>query len=602
MATLAEWRAAAVANPGGFVQKKLRLPDKMGQDVKFTYNWAQRKVSHIKAEARKNSKAPRIQLLKWRRAGISIEESGENYAYAYGHDNARAAILAHLEDRAKELLDNYKYFDQAIKDHYPEIYIPKTKDNIFGIKFARTNGQVLIGTAENPIKVRGDGIHRLHLSEWCHFYAKFKKVMEEVCPVVPVHWLSLILMESTGSLRGSAPHQHWEEKNEFEKHFLNWLDSPDEVIVLPSRRDYEELYETIYQHEPRLAEKNKYYKLSPEKIAMSWQMYHFQSNNDFDYFCREFPYTVDEAWSSGGSSYFGVYELGKAKPEHPEAIYLFEHHNICKIFPDFSELKRVDNVGDYGTFPYLKIFKFPVKGRRYVMGSDSASGAFEGDPSAGCLIDLETREEMVTYHGKLRPDEAAHINVSLARIYNNCLLAPETNPAGGGMEALNVIQRLGYHNIYQWRVRDGIEGVRGNTKLGWWTHSRSRPIMLMELRKMFLDCVNGRIPDPGMFRDISTLNEMRTFGVDPATGIPEAAFGCHDDRVIAKAIAHQVASDEVYCTSKDLLYSHHKFDQGPKQPLDQEALVSRRQTPDQVLKAFLDPRSRFNRNKWEFKQ
>lgn len=579
----------------------------MGNEVPFRYRWAQQQASQILSEELKSGNPVREWWLKWRRAGLSSMSTAEFYALGYGRTNARLGIIAHLEDRAKELLNNYRFYHQSLKTWHPELVIQLAKDNIFGIKWEGINSQVLIATAENPIKVRGDGIHGLQNTEAAHFYSRFRAVMREVAPVVPPVAGSIIINESTGSLRGSAPYEHYMEakygKNEFKARFFCWLDSPDERIAI-TPRDFHDLCETIKFQEPRLAEKNAFFKLTPEQIACAWRMYHLQSDNDFDYFCREFPYTEEEAWSAGGASYFGTYELGKAKPEDPQEIYLFENHNICKIFNDYSELRRVTKADPYSVLPVLKIWTPPVPGERYVMGSDGGLGGFDGDPSAGYMRNARTREMCAAYHGVLRPDEQAHINVSLARIYNNALLAPETNPGGGGMEALNMIQRLGYHNIYRWRIRDGRKGLELSTKLGWWTHSRSRPLMLGEERKLFLDSVNERIKLKGLFKDAALIDEMRTFSADPSTGIPEALPNCYDDRVMADCITNQVITDEAYGTKADIIHEYHNMAhlaaRAPINPEDQAALMTKRiADPSRVIDSLMNPRSAFNRNKFE---
>ena len=350
--------------------------------------------------------------------------------------------------------------------------------------------------------------------------------------------------------------------------------------------------------EPRLVEKNKHYKLTPEQILQSWNFYFYQSNCDFDYLCREFPYREEEAWSSGGASYFGAYEIGKAKPQHPEAMFVFEEHNLNTVFQSLTELKQVDKLDHYAVLPNLKIWAPPVKGARYIIGADGSQGTTYGDFSTGYVIDMHTRECMASYHGRLRPDETGHILVSLARFYNNATCAPETNPAGGGAETMNVMQRLGYFMFYTWRVRDGKDGLRGTNKIGWWTHPRSRAQMMQTLRTDFLDSVSGRSRDTGMFKDDALLDEMRTFSTNPRSGIPEANVGCADDRVIAMAICHQVAADEVYCTSKDLIYAQHRLEVTNK-PLDQAQLAKRRPTPNQVMAQFNGRNGAFNNNKFE---
>lgn len=608
------WRKVARENPRTFVESKLRIPDVMGNEVKFQYNWAQRTFSAIKQEINQAGIPLRLWGGKWRRAGISSSESAEDFSTSFGKDFAKMGILAHQEERAEQILANYMYFYELLRTYSPELMAKLQKKNISGIKWERGAGQVLVGSAENPVKIRGDGLQSVHISEGAHFFNKFIKVMEEVCPVVPPLPGSKIVIESTGTLMGSAPYEHYYDavtladwrngkrgRNEFIRVFLCWLDSPDERIPVKDAREFAELCELIKFSEPRLAEKNAYYKLTPEQIKTSWRMYHYQSKNDFDYFTREFPYAESEMWSAGGASFYGAFELGKAIPEPPIAIYVLDPENLNRVFEDFSELRRVDQVDPYANRPHIKVFEMPKHGRKYCMGSDHSLGDATSDYSAASLRDRTTRAQMLTYHGRLRPDEAAHLNVSIGRIYNKALMAPETNPAGGGAEVLNYMQRLGYHNIYIWRIRDGILGVEASQKLGWWTHSRSRPMMLSHHRQLFLDSVNGRLgPEfKGIFRDIDQLREMRTFGTNPETGIPEANVNCYDDRVMADAICNQVCDDEVYCTKDDLLHAIHKFDDKKREPITQQELMTRVLTPEKAMAQFLNPNSNFNRNKWE---
>lgn len=607
------WRKVARENPRAFVEAKLRIPDVMGKEVQFKYNWAQRTFSAIKQEIHAAGIPLRLWGGKWRRAGISSSESAEDFSTSFGRDFAKLGILAHQEERAEQILANYKYFYELLRTHSPELMAKLKKDNLSGIKWERGSGQVLIGSAENPVKIRGDGLQGVHISEGAHFFSKFIRVMEEVCPVVPPLAGSKIVIESTGTLMGSAPHQHYYDavkledwrngkrgKNEFIRVFLCWLDSPDERLPVKDAREFAELCELIRFSEPRLAEKNAYYKLTPEQIKVSWRMYHYQSKNDFDYFTREFPYTEAEMWSAGGASFYGAFELGKAKPQTPIAQYILDPEHLNMIFEDFSQLRRVDQLDPYGNRPSIKVWNYPKPGQKFALGSDHSLGDPTSDYSSGSLRNVHSREQMCTYHGRLRPDESAHINVSLGRIYNRAVCAPETNPAGGGSEVLNYMQRLGYHNIYVWRIRDGIMGIEHSRKLGWWTNSRSRPMMLSHHRQLFLDSVNGRL-GPGsenMFRDIDQLAEMRTFGTNPETGIPEANANCYDDRVIGDAIVNQICDDEVYLTKNDLIHSIHRHDDMKRLISDGE-MAARIKDPSKVVDSMFNPNSMLNRNKFE---
>lgn len=622
-----EWRETARNNPAGFVQERFRIPDTMGREVKFKYRAVQKKYSDIKREILKTGQPLRLWVIKWRRCGMSAAETAEGLAHAYGHNNARIGIIAHQENRAKELLDNYRFFLQAFETDYPHLIIPRSKDNVFGVKFENINSSVLIGTAENPIKIRGDGLHVVQGTEAAHYLYLFTRVMQELCPVVPNEAGSQIILESTGTIRGSAPFYHyndavplseWREgkigRNEFVRVFMAFLDSPDCVkpfteanreLCTPQRAAYMygALCEIIEELEPRLLEKCAHYKLTPQQMNWVWAAYRYQGDNNFDYFCREFPFVESDAWSSSTSSFFGNYECDLAEKYTSEPEYhtwVMNRERLCHLFDTWEVFKKVSEVDDHSyNTPHIKVFSPPVPGQRYVLANDGASGEGGGDFTAGVVLNMHTREEMCTYHGNLRPDEAAHVNVSLCRIYNNALAAPETNPAGGGTECMNVMQRLGFHNFYVFKLRDDIKGLRNTNKIGWWTDSRRRPIMCNSMLRLFLDCVKNRIDLKGCFRDKSTLREMRTFITNPTTGKQEAMSGCKDDRVLAKAIALQVAEDETAGTRFDLLKQTYRTAVPKNKPLDQALLVSRAMTPEKAMRNFMDPRSNYNRNKFE---
>ena len=199
------WREVARTNARGFAAKKIRIPNLMGETVPLIYNWAQVQVSDKKKELHKAGKPVRLWVGKYRRAGISMEETFENWCYMYGNENARVAILAHLEDRAKELLDeNVKLFHQCLELNDPDIALEKARDNVFGLKYAHTNSQILIGTAENAVRVRGGGIHRLQLTEGAWYFNLFNNVMEEVGPVVPAQPGSQIVIDRKSTRLNSS--------------------------------------------------------------------------------------------------------------------------------------------------------------------------------------------------------------------------------------------------------------------------------------------------------------------------------------------------------------------------------------------------------------
>lgn len=588
-------RQQAILKPRLFIEKNIKIANLTGTVVPFQFKWAQRQYYRILQEERDKNIPTRLWIVKWRRAGITSAESALGFARCWSHDNARIGILAHQEDRAEEILQNYNYYYTSLPI---EMQLQKAKDNIQGVRFDQFNSQVLVGTCNNPTKVRGDGIHWLHGSEAAHWGWMFEATTKEVCPVVPAEPGTGIIYESTGSIKGCMAHDHAmaakNGQNEFRYEFLCWLDSPDCKIPFRDDRHKDTVLSEMHEAEPRLTELAKFFNMTPEQTHQLWMFYHFQSDNKFDYMCREFPPSEDFAWSSGGASFFGQLEMQKATSQKPIYTFKFDGQYINQVFTKLEDLTKVDVIPNYSPHPNIKVWAVPRRNGRYVIGADSAMGEEYGDYSCGYVIDVGTREMMASFHGRLQPAETAHLMVSLAKVYNNAICAPESNPGGGGMTVLQDIQRIGYHNIYHWRLRDSVEGLKITSKLGWWTTPRSRPMMLGELRKVFLDTIHGRLPSNDVFRDSALIAEMQTFCPEPNTGIPKAISGCYDDRVIALAIAHQVASDEAYCTDKDLMHAYHKY-QTPKKTEQ----VSQRVKPSQVIGLFTSENARINRKGFE---
>ena len=590
-------RELARQKPKRFIENFVSIDDRMGQVVPFRFNWAQRQYYRIIQEERAKNKPVRLWIVKWRRAGLTSATAALAFTRAYSYDNARVGVLAHEEDRSKEILQKMKFYYETLP---PEMQIQLAKDNVFGIRYDNVRGQVLIGTANNPMKIRGDGLQWIDLTEGAHYGYQFKLVMDEVCPVVPALPDTGIVVDTTGSIRGCEAHAHamaaQNGDNEFRYEFLCWRDSPECQIPFDSDRHREQVFSEMHEKEPRLLELSRHFKMTPEQTHQLWHFYKYGGNNDFDYTVREWPPSSEYAWSAGGASFFGTHEVNTVSAQDPIAIYKFDNMYLNQVFQSFDGLRQVDDIANYGPYPHVKIWSLPRTGGRYVIGADSAMGESYGDFSAGYVIDIGTREMLASFHGRMRPDETAHLMVSLARIYNNALLAPESNPGGGGLTVLQDIQRIGYFNIYVWRKRDSVEGLKLSQSAGWWTTPRSRPMMLGELRKVFLDCVHGKIPGDNVFRDRALIEEMRTFSPNPNNNIPAAMPGCYDDRVIGLAISHQAAADEAFCTGQDLIHAYHKYQ--PAKPMDQRRLVQRVK-PSNVMSVLMGKSSPLNKRSFE---
>ena len=596
-ATLREIRELANQDIDKLVEDYIWIANKLGRHVRFRYNFSQRKHMAWRNSMYDGKRPVRGWELKFRRAGITALESAHLFAKTWARDNWRAAIIAHQEDRAAEILQNCKYYYESLPK---QMQLQLSKDNVFGIKYEQTKGGVLIGTAKNPIKVRGDGAQDVLLSEGAHYEENFNRVLKEISPIVPIHPSTSIIIETTGTRRGSEAQLHYQASKEgyteYLTNFLKWLEDPEYSLPFDDMAHQNRIMSLIADTCPQLAEKNKFYKLTPGQCHQAWMFYHFQSKNDFDYFTREFPYVEDDAWTTGGYSFFGNMEINMAKPLAPSWIFALGD-KLGQCFTSFDELHSMQKVDNYDIQPNIKLWSFAAPNAKYTIGCDPSYGEDGSDYSSIYVLDTYTRQTMAAYHGRTQPHETAAIMVSLGRLYNMAQLIPETNPGGGGLTLLQEIKRLHYNRIYRWRTRDSIEGHKLTNKAGWYTHENSRAIMLGEMRRMFIDTMNSKIPEYGMFRDIALLDEMRTFVPHPRTGKPQALEGCHDDRVCAWAITNQGCADQTYAGAHDISKSYHNFQASPTYGQIRAGSNPRRPgrqlSPDAILNQFMKPNMGF---------
>jgi hypothetical protein len=133
-------------------------------------------------------------------------------------------------------------------------------------------------------------------------------------------------------------------------------------------------------------------------------------------------------------------------------------------------------------------------------------------------------------HGHWDTHNYAGKLAEIGRVYNTALIAVERNNHGHAvLEAL--IYNLHYPNIYKHKEYDA-KNITGGEKPGFPTNIKTKPIMLSTMGELMEKA-------PEQFRDVEFFTECFRF-VQKDNGKAEAQDGCHDDRVIARAIVAEV--------------------------------------------------------------
>lgn len=180
----------------------------------------------------------------------------------------------------------------------------------------------------------------------------------------------------------------------------------------------------------------------------------------------------------------------------------------------------------------VSVFLEPESGHSYSIAADVATGRGL-DSSAAYVIDMTSMELVAEVHGKPDADEYALQLHFLGRWYLDAQVAVED--AGGWGEPVVIFLRDGrrgrppYPRQYQHRQFSRAD-VPEHKPFGFPMNTKTRPLVLegleLVLRERTLPFVT-----PGLLEELGNFVHRET---NPS---PRAADGCHDDRVMAAAVA-----------------------------------------------------------------
>lgn len=188
----------------------------------------------------------------------------------------------------------------------------------------------------------------------------------------------------------------------------------------------------------------------------------------------------------------------------------------------------------------LRIWRRPEPRHYYSIGADPSGGYAPpenmwdasgerrraSDPAAALILDTVTGEFVAEWLGVIPPELFAEKLYDLAGYYNGALLVIENNTFGQAV--IKRVVDLGYANIWRSVAHNDLE-MRMPARLGFTTGKNTRRVLIGAMAQALLE-------DEVVIPNQLLLDELRTFIVNDK-GKEEAAYGCHDDRVIAGALA-----------------------------------------------------------------
>ena len=512
-----------------YARKFLRIRTKSGELILFRLNSAQKKLHEIWEQQERAKKPVRILVLKARREGISTYVQGRFFHYAGTKKYRHAKVVAHDAEGTDTLFEMSRIFYDQMPSHVvltdgTEVQVRPEKEfsNKKEISYYDTLSKLSVTTAgkgagENTArkgsgKGRSQTVHFLHISEFA-FWADQKNTYIALSQTVPNLPGTVIVIESTANGVGDEFHRMWtaakKGENDYIPVFLAWWEHDEyRLPLLPG--------ESLKPYDDEEKDLIRRFKVTDEQLK--WRRYTIRNecSGDLDQFHQEYPADDQEAFLVSGRPFFNTKALARIKAR------------------DILEPIAVGNLDSEGKFiehpkGYLSIWEMPTAGHCYAIGGDVAEGLETGDYSVLEVIDRNKMEQVAEWRGHFDPDLFGLEAVKLAKFYNQAVIGIESN--NHGLTTNKAVIREKYYRVYQQEVIDEIYPDQ-TTKIGWRTDVKTRPLMLDDMEKALRD---GTLT----IRSEALISECFSFVRNPK-GKPEAQAGCHDDAVMAMAIAIQM--------------------------------------------------------------
>jgi hypothetical protein len=242
---------------------------------------------------------------------------------------------------------------------------------------------------------------------------------------------------------------------------------------------------------------------------------------------REYPSRPDEAFEAAGDSVLNPVILA-------EWMKLAETENttIFKLAVSEDEDGRLIVLANEDPlFGHTRVWEKPEEGKSYVMGVDPAGGVKDGDWVVASVLERDTGIQVAEYRSREEPDPAINEIEALGIWYNEAFTGVEANTFG--MPYVRSLEDRQTLPMFEREVPDRREPGKTNKMIGWLTYTKTREMLLMEVRRCFRE-------DICRIRSVETLKEGRTLTVrrtEKGAERIEARTGCHDDGIFGYGIA-----------------------------------------------------------------
>lgn len=539
----------------------LKIRNKDASLVPLRFFDAQRLVHSRISAQRKATGRVRAVILKARQEGVSTYTAARFFRAMHLWQGRKAMVVADSLERTGVLFDIYQRYLQSL----PAEIAPSSKATAQRKRMAFAHDSELsVRPASDTEAGRAQTIHLIHASEiafWGSAGVDASATWTSLMQAVP-RLGSEVIVESTAKGAGGLFHRIWEEaeneQNGWIAIFLPWW--IHEEYEFPCSEEMREIIDanTDEFEKQALTEgiwfEGQSHVLSYDKLAWRRQVIVENFGGDRERlgrdavrnFQQEYPATAEEAFLVSGSCFFDEDALRLMTRTAGEA------KARGRLVMENKEVRFVPQ--KVGAF---RVYEFPEEDGHYVIGADTAEGKLVApnarrdderggrDYSAAIVWDVKARKIVAELHGRMAPELFAEQLRLVGNFYacgggttgstRQVALIGVERSHSSGQTVLRLLREHYHYPRLFWAREFNKLTKRVGRVLGWNTTVETRMPMLDEYGALVRQGII-EIPSKDLVR------EMVTFVVWE-DGKPAAEEGTHDDRVIATAIAIQMARE-----------------------------------------------------------
>lgn len=526
-------RDEIVARPYLLIPIAFYIVDKNRNTVPFFFNEVQEDFIN-KLETLGTNKP--FFILKGRQQGFTSVITAIQLSFAIVRKNFSGFTMADRTDNTMAIFNDKA---RVVYDRLPEELKPSEKFNSRNeMFFDKLNSSWRIATATDQVG-RSRTLNFVHFSEVAFYECNLSDLQAGIGEAITAG--AIQVYETTANGFNQAK-DLWDSES-CHNLFYEWWRSPE-------YRSTE--YEYLETQDPWLIERKKVLEAKGcDKEQITWYCKKYDSYLDKNTIKQEYPITPTEAFVSSGDCVFDKEAINNqiarcVSLQAPRRGY-FTYKKEAIPIPNSEgvmvdvewKIKDIEFVESRDGYiflheePRVKVKDGEITHKApYSLGGDTA-GTGKDYFTGKVICNLDDKTVATLHKQYIDEDLYAEQMYCLGKYYHDALIGIEINYSRQPTRILQ--KKYNYPNLY---MRERLDGASDRSVMdyGFETTYRTKPIIIGELVELMRN-------NPYIEEDIPTLKEMTTF-VKKENGKLEAIDGCHDDLVMAKAIAHFISKKQ----------------------------------------------------------